>query len=72
MRLDVSAKLRRIKVPVLCLQATHDRLLSAQARQRLLNGVPQAVVAQVDGPHLLLQTAPGACARAVIGFLGGL
>ena len=72
MRVDVSARLRAIDTPTLCLHATHDRLLPVAAGRRIVSGIRRCAVAEIEGPHLLLQTAPGACARAVTDFAGRL
>lgn len=61
---DLSA----IRVPVLCLRAKNDRLLSASAADYLSTSIAQCSVIDIDGPHLLLQTAPLTCAEAVAGF----
>jgi len=65
---DVSARLGRVSVPVLYLRATHDRLLSAAAGRHILSALPQCTTMEIAGPHLLLQTAPADCARAVGAF----
>lgn len=61
---DLSA----IRVPVLCIRARNDRLLSASASEYLRTSIAHCSVIDIDGPHLLLQTAPLACAQAVAGF----
>lgn len=72
MRADASAALGPIAVPVLCLRAIEDRLLSPAASRRILSAIRQCIVVDIEGPHLLLQAAPAACARAVGDFARGL
>ncbi|TYT26472.1 lysophospholipase [Luteimonas viscosa] len=68
MRANVSASLGSIAVPVLYLRSSHDRLLSPAAGRHILSEVPQCTTVDIAGPHLLLQTAPKDCARAVGAF----
>jgi pimeloyl-ACP methyl ester carboxylesterase len=67
---DVTAVLPRIRVPVLYLQAAHDRIVPRKAADILAHGLPALVIRRVPGPHFLLQAAPAACAREVAHFLG--
>jgi len=71
-RANVSARLQTIRVPILYLRATHDRLLSAAASRHILSALPQCTTTEITGPHLLLQAAPVDCARAVAAFAGQL
>ncbi len=68
LRADATPCLARIRMPVLCLRARADRLLWPRTTQQLLAGLPQARLVELDAPHLLLQTAPEAAARAIAGF----
>ena len=68
MRVNVSANLGSISVPALYLDSTDDRLLSPAAGRHILSAIPQCTTADIAGPHLLLQTAPKDCARAVGAF----
>jgi pimeloyl-ACP methyl ester carboxylesterase len=67
-RTNVSARLRAIRVPILYLRATHDRLLPTAAGRHILSALPQCTTADIAGPHLLLQAVPVDCARAVATF----
>jgi pimeloyl-[acyl-carrier protein] methyl ester esterase len=66
---DESPALARIRVPALVLIARHDRVISRAATRRMLDGLPRARLAEIDGPHLLLQTRPAECAAAVLEFM---
>ncbi len=72
LRADASARLNAISVPVLYLRASEDRLLSPGASDRIKAGIPHARIVTIAGPHLLLQTAPQACAEAVATFAAQL
>jgi pimeloyl-[acyl-carrier protein] methyl ester esterase len=53
----------------LILQAQHDALLPWEAQSELERRMPDAQVAWIDGPHLLLQTRPADCAQRIMAFL---
>ena len=63
---------RLISVPALYLQASHDRLLPRRAGGQIVSAIPHCATASIAGPHLLLQAAPQACARAVSDFAARL
>lgn len=65
LRADALASLRAISVPVLCLRATHDRLLPAKTIDQITAMIPHASVVEIPGPHLLLQTAPDHAANVI-------
>ena len=57
-------------VPVLCIDALHDRLVPrSNSVARLL---PDAQAVLVNGPHLLMQARPTACWREIKAFVDGL
>ena len=66
---DETPALARLRLPILVLEAAHDRVISAAASRRILSVQPGAELAQIHGPHLLLQTRPGECAAAVLRFI---
>jgi pimeloyl-ACP methyl ester carboxylesterase len=70
LRADVSARLRDIRVRVLYLRASHDRLLGRKVGDRLVAALAHAELADIAGPHLLLQAAPRESAAAVRAFAG--
>ncbi len=69
---DVWGCLKQISVPVLYLRAAQDRLISTRAGNKILSAIPQALKVDIAGPHLLLQAAPVACAKAVADFANEL
>lgn len=66
---DVSAKLREVKVPVLYLRALQDRLVPRGASKLVSQLCPQAEVVSLDAPHFLLQALPSEAARIVAAFV---
>jgi pimeloyl-[acyl-carrier protein] methyl ester esterase len=68
LRCDVRQELRSVKVPILCVRPTHDRLL-ARASMEIQSLRPDAVVAWIPGPHLLLQREPRKSAKVVANFI---
>lgn len=72
LRVNVSSDLKAISIPVLYLRASDDRLLCRAAGARILRAISHAEVANIVGPHLLLQAAPEACAEVVAKFASRL
>jgi pimeloyl-[acyl-carrier protein] methyl ester esterase len=70
LRVDVSSYLPELKVPLLYLQASHDRIVPLSAGNAVISAAPRASLQQVVGPHFLLQAAPVLCAQAVRRFAG--
>jgi pimeloyl-ACP methyl ester carboxylesterase len=66
---DVTRHLAAIKLPALILRATRDRLVPRAATRLLVERTPRAQVADIEGPHLLLQARPAESAAAVLRFL---
>jgi pimeloyl-[acyl-carrier protein] methyl ester esterase len=62
---DVSEQLRRVAVPILYIRAKRDRVVSRASGDYVKKIRPDAVVAELDAPHLLLQTIP----RGALSFL---
>lgn len=69
LRADVTSCLPAILVPVLYLRATGDRLLGARAGNDIAAAIPQCSIADIPGPHLLLQAVPQPCALAIGDFI---
>lgn len=66
---DVSMYVAAIELPTLILRATRDRIVPRAATRLLVQRAPQALVADIEGPHLLLQSRPAESAAAVLRFL---
>jgi pimeloyl-[acyl-carrier protein] methyl ester esterase len=67
---DVAARLGDITVPTLILAATRDRIVPRSATRLLMQRTHPGEVAEIEGPHLLLQSRPAESAAAVLRFLG--
>jgi pimeloyl-[acyl-carrier protein] methyl ester esterase len=68
LRVDVRATCAGIRLPVLNLIARADRLLGAGPARALGVLLPQTQSVELEGPHLLLQARPEACADSIAGF----
>lgn len=66
---DFSEKLRRVKVPTLDLRANQDRVVSRACGNYIRRIRPNVSVADLDAPHLLLQTVPEAAIAAIDDFM---
>lgn len=68
LHVDVRAELARVRVPVLYLQPTKDRLVDAVCIEEM-QAVKAGRAVRIGGPHLLLQCEPVASAEVVMGFV---
>jgi pimeloyl-[acyl-carrier protein] methyl ester esterase len=66
---DVHAALAQVKAPIQYLRAAEDRLVAVECLEEILMIQPGTAVTVLDGPHLLLQREPEACAARVMEFL---
>jgi pimeloyl-ACP methyl ester carboxylesterase len=66
---DASAALATVRVPTLVLRARHDRVISHAATRWMMGLLPAAQLAELDGPHLLLQTRAPQSAAVVLQFM---
>jgi pimeloyl-ACP methyl ester carboxylesterase len=69
---DVRPELSSVRVPILYLQARHDRLVGPHCLEEIRRIRPDVRVAVVDGPHFLLQREPQQTAKIVMDFLSSL
>jgi len=72
LRANALASCGAVSLPVLYLRASNDRLLSERAGRQIFSAIPHCIVADIAGPHLLLQAVPQACAQAVGLFVSRL
>lgn len=70
--IDVSRDLEEIKLPLLYIQAKQDRLVPSSALKRIKKIQPEIEVAQIEGPHFLLQTRPELVTEKLIAFFNDL
>jgi pimeloyl-[acyl-carrier protein] methyl ester esterase len=66
---DARDALRQIRIPVMCLQSTRDRLVGEMALREIMRIKPDAAVERFDGPHLLFQREPRRCAEMIARFV---
>jgi pimeloyl-ACP methyl ester carboxylesterase len=71
LHVDVRGELAQVKVPILYLQPTGDRLIHSLCVEEMRLVKPGRMV-EIVGPHLLLQAEPALCAEAVVEFLSEL
>lgn len=71
LHIDVRAELAQVKIPILYVQPTQDRLVAAVCVDQMEVVKPGRRV-EIVGPHLLLEAEPGLCAEVVVGFVGEL
>jgi pimeloyl-ACP methyl ester carboxylesterase len=64
-RIDVSALLPSIDVPILLLNALRDRIVTGSNAQMMQEYLPRVTRVDIDAPHLLLQTRPQQCAELI-------
>jgi pimeloyl-ACP methyl ester carboxylesterase len=68
LEVDVSALLAQVGVPILYLRACEDRLVPPSASGQFA-AVPRARIAEIEGPHFLLQACPAGTSEEVARFL---
>lgn len=67
--IDASEKLRRVKVPTLDLRAKQDHVVSKACGAYIRRIRPNVSVADLDAPHMLLQTVPEAAIAVLDDFV---
>src|SRR5262245_1459086 len=68
LEVDVSALLAQVGVPILYLRACEDRLVPRSTSGQFV-AVPRTRIAEIEGPHFLLQACPAATSEEVVRFL---
>jgi len=69
LELNEERTLDKLNCPLLCLQATQDRLVGTRNALFLQARYPAVRIERIDAPHLLLQVQPEAGLRAILRFL---
>ena len=72
LKVDTTALLSRVMLPVLYLSAQEDRVVPHSACEHLHHHLPQMRIASIAAPHMLLQTAPAEAWDAMTAFLDAL
>ena len=71
LRADVGALLTRVRVPMLYLKASEDRIVPSAAAELISRLSPGVRVVEIEAPHFLLQAVPEEAALCVRSFVGG-
>jgi pimeloyl-ACP methyl ester carboxylesterase len=66
---DSRQALERVRLPILCLTARHDRLIPKSATRVIERHAPAARVVVLDAPHCLLQCVPDEAVRQIREFV---
>ncbi|MGO9337262.1 MAG: alpha/beta fold hydrolase [Terracidiphilus sp.] len=66
---DARPALSQVSVPILYIQALHDRLVGEASLEEIRAIKPQIKVVRIDGPHLILQREPQQAAETVASFI---
>ncbi len=66
---DVRPEFAALTLPILLLHAKQDRLIGRTKLSEMRTLQPTAEVDMLDGPHLLLQRKPEACAARIMTFV---
>jgi pimeloyl-ACP methyl ester carboxylesterase len=69
---DVREPLRSCALPSLYLRATEDRVVAARFGDEFSATSRCGRLAEIEGPHLLLQTRPAETAGEIAGFIGSI
>ena len=65
---DVTSQLTAVKVPMLYLRASRDRVVRRSAWHLINRLLPSAQLAELEGPHFLLQAKPVESATRIAAF----
>lgn len=68
-KVDYSAKLTNIKVPILYLRGRHDYLVPASASELIVKLAKNVTLIELDSAHLLLQVTPKEASASVQAFI---
>ncbi len=68
-RIDVSALLPQVTVPILQLQGLQDRIVSTGDAQLVQQNLPAVRRVDIDGPHLLLQSHSRECVEQIVAHI---
>jgi pimeloyl-ACP methyl ester carboxylesterase len=68
-RADMRPALANIRIPVLYLRATEDRLVPRRCADDIAHFATQTRIVDIEAPHTLLQVAPAAAAATVRAFV---
>ena len=67
--IDVSKEFSNLRMPLLYLRATEDKLVARKAPQEMTRLNKQLVIVDIRGPHCLLQAAPQEAGKQLMNFM---
>jgi pimeloyl-ACP methyl ester carboxylesterase len=68
-KVDVTAELSALRMPVLYLQATNDVVVPSSCARLVQDCAPQTMLARIDSSHFLLQSQPDAALAHIQSFI---
>jgi hypothetical protein len=71
LRVDARGALAHVQVPILFLAPSRDRLIRTDAHEDVLAVRPDAEVAVLEAPHMILQRCPHASLARIEEFVAG-
>lgn len=63
---DATVAAAEVGVSILCLRATRDRVVAAEAATEIVRHNRRCTIVDIEAPHMLLQCAPAAAAQAIV------
>ncbi|MET0795685.1 MAG: alpha/beta hydrolase [Polyangiaceae bacterium] len=69
LRVDVTTQLKELSQAMLCLRATHDRVVPSACAEVIRSLKPSAELVEIHAPHLLLQSCPSEAWTHIAPFL---
>ena len=69
MRVNVADELMNCPVPILYLRGSRDLVVPGRNLREIQALLPNIRVSTMEAPHMVLQTQPAACARAIADFV---
>jgi pimeloyl-ACP methyl ester carboxylesterase len=69
LNVNVSQALSDINVPILYIRATQDKIVPETSRELIVSIQPNTKIADIEGPHFILQTQPETSSALILRFL---
>lgn len=67
-KVDVTIDLAGVRVPILYLKASGDRLVLPGSCRHIVSNNPRVEIREIDAPHFVLQTTPKHAASEILSF----
>jgi len=72
LEVDVSKEATAINVPMLYIRASQDKIVPRSASELILSFQPAMQIAEMNGPHFILQIQPKTATGIILRFIQGL